>query len=102
MDRLESNRTAWRCPVRRLMAGLVAGIPLVGVACSGAALVSEYPDLPVPANVQQARPTPAKMIQTVQHVAPEGVQPREVPITLDAVFRLAEPTLTRDGEELVS
>ena len=93
MDRLDSNRPGWSLLARRLMAGLLAGLPLFGVACSGVSLTSDYPDLPVSANSKPAVPVGSTTIQTVQHMAqaePSPASPRQVPITLDAVFRLAE------------
>ena len=98
MDRDDSNRPGWRRLQRRLVAGLLAGLPLVGAACSGVSLVSNYPEMPSPAQIRQSTP-PAPAIQTVQYTAPveKAGQPREVPITLDAVFRLAEQQNPRIG-----
>jgi outer membrane protein TolC len=92
MDRVNSHRHGWRCLPRRLVAGFLAGLPVLGVACSGVTLVSDYPEMPAPAHVRQASPPPPE-IQAVQYAAPvepKVALPREVPITLDTVFRLAE------------
>ena len=93
MDRLDSNPPGWSRLARRMMAGLLAGLPLFGVACAGISLTSDYPTLPMSADSRPVEPAGSGAIRTVQHVAqaePSPAPPHEVPITLDAVFRLAE------------
>ena len=98
MDRDDSNRPGWRRLPRRLAAGLLAGLPLLGAACSGISLVAKYPEMPSPSYLRQS-PPPAPTIQAVQYTAPaeKVAPPREVPITLDVVFRLAEQQNPRIG-----
>lgn len=84
---------------RRLAASFLAGLPFLGVAC-GVTGYAVYPDVPpscqsLPAAARTTKPGNAQpSINTVSHTAvsesatPTG--PVELPITLDAVFRLAE------------
>ena len=69
MDRDDSNRPGWRRLPRRLAVGLLAGLPLLGVACSGVSLVSNYPEVPAPSHLAPSS-SPAPAIQPAQYTAP--------------------------------
>jgi outer membrane protein TolC len=78
---------------------LCAGAPMLAIGCSSKALVLDYPEVPIRSGykpVTTASP-PAPTIQPASHTektaatpASPPAQPREIPITLDVVLRLAE------------
>jgi outer membrane protein TolC len=86
--------------LRRLLAGLCLAAPLAGGGCAGERVAS-YPEVPPPAGVAPAAPaTPAAPapVRQVQHVEPAPLPVgHEVPITLDAVLRIAEQYNPRIG-----
>ncbi len=91
----------------RLAAGFVAaGIPLVGFGCAGSARIvsSNYPTpaptapaVPASQPADPVTPLPMMPKEKVTHHTVDAEKPREVPITLDTVFRLAEEHNARIG-----
>lgn len=95
---MERRRPRWLRLSRWFAAGLCAG----GLGCHSSAYVADYP-------VRPTAPTPPPVASPVQQVshsepAPAPVPvPKEIPITLDAVLRLAEqynPRIAQAREKL--
>src|SRR5262245_9940321 len=85
-----------RALLRRLLAGCcLAALPLAG--CAGSIPVASNVELPARSQ-QTSQEKSSSPVQPVSHEyvvpAPTGV-PREMPITLDAVLRIAEGTNAR-------
>lgn len=94
-------RPRWRRVPRWLAAGLCAGAPLVA-GCLATRYSAEYPDMP-PLTHSARAPGPRQSsantsdLQLTDHHQPahptpseQSAHPREIPITLDTVLRLAE------------
>ena len=103
MDCADPRRPSRLRRLRRLVAGLcLAGWPLAGPGCA-VLEQANYP--PVPPPPPQAQAAPAGPLRQVEHVEPAGQPPpplaaqvpQEVPITLDAVLRIAEQSNPRIG-----
>src|SRR5689334_18451476 len=105
MDCADPRRSSRLRRLRRLIAGLcLAGWPLAGPGCAVQDHVASYPAVPPP--LQAAAPAPQTAVQPVEHTEPAdhppvavdhaehapavAAVPQEVPITLDAVLRIAE------------
>jgi outer membrane protein TolC len=84
--------------LRRLLAGFcLACVPLAGCAGVGRLIVSPEPAAPAGAALS---PAPAAAVQPASHEAPanhSAAIPKDVPITLDAVLRIAEQTNAKIG-----
>jgi outer membrane protein TolC len=106
MDRAGQPRVPAPRRLRRLLLGLgLAGLSAVGPGCSGVDHVTPYSEMPHPQGAQPAVTT--GNVQPVGHeeaihaladahpAAP--VVPKEVPITLDALLRIAEQSNPRIG-----
>src|SRR5262245_22355730 len=103
MDRAANPRR--RLP-RWLAAGLWAGAPLLGLGCALTGQTQPYPALPPPpAAPRQVAVQPPQKVVPVAHVEPAPPQPavgplivpKELPIALDTVLRLAEQSNPRIG-----
>src|SRR5262245_28950860 len=103
MERRCRTRPRWLCLPRWLAAGLCAA----GAGCTGSMFLADYPVMPEatshrPAVTAAKSPSPRPVtaapgtpspVQPVSHAVPAPpvvLETKEIPITLDAVLRLAE------------
>src|SRR5262245_24037433 len=92
-----------RRPRRRWPRWLAAGLCAGGLGCSGPAFRADYPTMPAIPAAPAAAAKPIKPVSHTEPAPPAIPAPKEIPITLDAVLRLAEehnPRIAQAREKL--